>query len=270
MMNHRHIGTFAAQVALLAICLGVETSAQATPPTQDSATAPQTDASNASAERPVQLDRVIAIVNGDVLLESDVREELRLAVLQPISVPANQNTQVRAAQRLISRALILRQMREQHQIDYSVTDDEVRKSLDELRAEIPICKKMFCATAEGWQAFLKANDLTQQEVEDRWRQRLEILKFIDARFGTSIRISRQDIQKYYQTTVVPTFEKMKQSSPTLESTAPRIREILLQQQVNSLLRDWLKSLREQGSVQILDPAYGQTTSNSDEDDGGGA
>jgi hypothetical protein len=270
MMSRRHIGTFVTQVALLAICLSVKTSAQTSPPTPASATAPQTDASSESAEKPVQLDRVIAIVNGDVLLESDVREELRLAVLQPISVPANQNTQVRAAQRLISRALILRQMREQHQIDYSVTDDEVRKSLDELRAEIPVCKKMSCATTEGWQAFLKANGLTQQEVEDRWRQRLEILKFIDARFGTSIRISRQDIQKYYQTTVAPTFEKMKQSPPTLESTAPRIREILLQQQVNSLLRDWLQNLREQGSVQILDPAYGQSTGNSNEDDGGGA
>lgn len=270
MMNHRHIGIFATQVALLAIYLSVKTNAQTTPPTPASSAATQIDAASATAEKPVQLDRVIAIVNGDVLLESDVREEMRLAVLQPISVPANQNTQIRAAQRLISRALILRQMREQHQINYSVTDDEVRKSLDELRTEIPICKKMSCSTAEGWQAFLKANDLTQPEVDERWRQRLEILKFIDARFGSSIRISRQDIQKYYQSTVVPVFEKMKQPSPTLESTSPRIREILLQQQVNSLLRDWLKSLREQGSVQILDPAYGQTTSNSDEDDGGGA
>jgi hypothetical protein len=270
MMNYRHIGIFAAQVALLAICLSVKTYAQTTPPTSVPPAAPQTDAPSASAEKPVQLDRVIAIVNGDVLLESDVREELRLAVLQPISVPANQNTQVRAAQRLISRSLILRQMRDQHQIDYSVTDDEVRKSLDELRREIPICQKMSCATEEGWQAFLKANDLTQQEVEDRWRQRLEILKFIDARFGSSIRISRQDIQKYYQATVVPAFEKMKQPSPTLESTSPRIREVLLQQQVNSLLRDWLQNLREQGSVQILDPAYGQSTSSSDEEEGGGA
>jgi peptidyl-prolyl cis-trans isomerase SurA len=37
-----------------------------------------------------------------------------------------------------------------------------------------------------------------------------------------------------------------------------------------LLRDWLQNLREQGSVQILDPAYGQGTSSSDEDEGGGA
>jgi hypothetical protein len=211
---------------------------------------------------------VIAIVNGDVLLESDVREEMRVAVLQPITVPAGQNTEVNAAQRLIRRALILQQMRAQQTINYSVNDDEVKKSLAELRSQIPICRQIGCSTEEGWRAFLKANDLTEQEAEDRWRQRLEILKFVGVRFGAGIRVSRQDIRKYYQTTIVPAFEKLKEKPPTLESVTPRIDEILLQQQVNAMLRDWLQSLRGQGTVQILDPRYGQ--SSSDDEDGGGA
>jgi peptidyl-prolyl cis-trans isomerase SurA len=269
MRKRWNIRIIVTKAALLAVCLciGARVFAQSAAPPEPAAAA-QSDTT--STDKPVLLDRVIAIVNGDVLLESDVREEMRVAALQPITVPTSQNTKERAARRLITRALILRQMREQHQVNYSVTDDEVRKSLDELRADIPICRKMFCTTEEGWQAFLKTNDLTQQEVDEHWRQRLEILKFIDARFGSSIRIPRQDIQKYYQATVVPAFEKMKQPAPTLESASPRIREILLQQQVNSLLRDWLQSLREQGSVQILDPAYGKSTGNGDDDDGGGA
>jgi peptidyl-prolyl cis-trans isomerase SurA len=220
-----------------------------------------------SNDNPIVLDRVIAIVNGDVLLESDVREEMRIAVLQPIAVPAGQNTEVNAAHRLIRRALILQQMTLQRQIDYRVSDDEVKKSLAELRTQIPICRQIHCSTEQGWKDFLKANGITEQEAEDRWRQRLEILKFINARFGTGIRISRQDIQKYYEASVVPAFEKLKETPPTLQSVSPRIQEILLQQQVNSFLRDWLQSLREQGSVQILDPAYGQS-SGSDEDEGG--
>lgn len=225
-----------------------------------------------TSDKPIVLDRVIAIVNGEVLLESDVREEMRMAVLQPISVPANQNNDVRAARRLITRALILRQMQEQQQqINYAVTDDDVRKSLEELRAQLPACKKSQCSTSEGWQAFLNSYGLTEQEVNERWKQRLEILKYIDLRFGTSIRISRQDIQKYYQANLVPAFDKQKQKPPTLQSVSPRIREILLQQQVNSMLRDWLRSLREQGSVQILDPAYGKSSGNNDdEEEGGGA
>jgi len=261
MKQHEQSWRFAVGTALLA-CLCGASFAQAPE-------AAPTQTSQSSSEIPIVLDRVIAIVNGDVLLESDVREEMRIAVLQPITVPPNQNTDVNAAQRLIRRALILQQMRGQQQIEYSVSDDEVKKSLAELRTQIPICRQIGCSTEEGWRKFMKENGITKAEVEDRWRQRQEILKFINIRFGAGIRISRQDIQKYYQASVVPAFEKMKEKPPTLESTSERIREILVQQQVNSMLRDWLQSLRDQGSVQILDPRYGQS-SGSDEDEGGGA
>lgn len=259
MKRHRQSRKYAV-LAVMLFCLCAIASAQGTSTAAQTAT---------GSETPIVLDRVIAIVNGDVLLESDVRAEMRIAVLQPITVPAGQNTEVNAAQRVIRRALILQQMRSQQAIDYSVSDDEVKKSLAELRTQIPICRQIGCSTEEGWQAFLKANDITEQEAEQRWRQRLEILKFISVRFGAGIRVSRQDIRKYYQGTVVPAFEKMKEKPPTEESLTSRIQEILLQQQVNSLLRDWLQSLRSQGSVQILDPRYGQS-SDSDEDDGGGA
>jgi len=255
------------QIALAGFCLSATLVAQttATPPTA------KPDATAASSQKPVLLDHVVAIINGEVLLESDVQEEMRLAVLQPITVPAGQNTGLRAAQRLINRTLILSQMKEQQQIDYAVTDEELKKSLDDLKNQLPICGQLQCSSLEGWQKFLKANDLTEQEVNDRWRQRLEILKFIQMRFGSGIRIPRQDIEKYYKTNVVTAFDKMKQPPPPLANVSDRIREILLQQQVNSLLRDWLRSLREQGSVQILDSAYGKSiTSSDDEDSGGGA
>jgi hypothetical protein len=254
----------AAQIAF-AVCLSAELFAQAPQATSPAATAQM---QVGAAETPVVLDHVIAIINGDVLLESDVREEMRLSVLQPVTIPAGQNTTPRALQRLITRTLILRQMREQNQIDYSVTDDEVRKSLDELRGEIPLCGSMHCSTDEGWQAFLEKHGLTEEEVNERWRQRLEILRFIDARFGVSIRISRQDIQNYYEKRFLPVFEKTHQQAPPVDSVAPRIHEILLQQQVNAQLRDWLQSLREQGSVEILDPAYGQSSSGEDNSGGG--
>jgi hypothetical protein len=261
-MKHRRHWKTHLVYATLAVCLCGTMSAQA-PNTAGSS-------SPSAQPEPIVLDRVIAVINGDVLLESDVREEMRLAALQPITVRANQNNPVRAVQRLISRTLILRQMKGQQQINYSVTDDELKKSLMEVREQIPVCKTFDCATPEGWHNFLASNGLTEEEVEDRWRQRLEILKFIEARFGTSIRVTREDIQNYYQQSVVPVFQKEDQKAPTVDSVSPRIREILLQQQVNVQLREWLQSLREQGSVQILDPAYGQSTGPADEDTGGGA
>ncbi len=52
------------------------------------------------------LDHVVAVINGSVILESDVQEEIRYGVLQPFSVNPARNTPQRALQRLIDRALI--------------------------------------------------------------------------------------------------------------------------------------------------------------------
>jgi hypothetical protein len=43
------------------------------------------------------------------------------------------------------------------------------------------------------------------------------------------------------------------AAPAEASIADHIQEILLQQQVNKLLDDWLASLRAQGSVRIVKP-----------------
>jgi peptidyl-prolyl cis-trans isomerase SurA len=222
----------------------------------------------ADSSQPQVLDRVIAIINGDVLLESDVQEEMLLAAIQPISIQRGQNSPRRAAERLINRTLILQQMKDQQSIA-PVTDEEVQKSLDDLKKQIPTCAKYLCTTPQGWKAFLKDNNLTEQQVQDRWRQRQQILQFINVRFQAGIRISKSDIQNYYDKTLTAAFTKENVKPPSVESITPRIQEILLQQRVNVLLQDWLKSLRDQGSVQILDPAYGQTT-DQDDDTGGSA
>lgn len=203
----------------------------------------------------VELDHVVAVINGDVLLESDVEEEMHFAVLEPFSPNAGEDTRQDALHRLISRSLIVQQMRQQRQFKVNISDADVKKSLKDLKSHLPACAKYKCQTEEGWKAFLAANGLTEQEVVDHWTQRLAILRFIDLRFRTGIRISHESIAEYYQKTVIPTFEKQDESAPPLKDVSSRIQEVLLQQQVNGLLQDWLTSLRAEGSVQIVDPAY---------------
>lgn len=215
----------------------------------------------------VVLDRVVAIINGSVLLQSDVDDQMRFAALTPYSVPPGQNTPAKAAKRLISRTLVLQQMKEQQQFLTPITDEQVRKSLDELRKRLPACAN--CSTEQGWKHFLNEHGLTEAEVKQRWRQRLLILSYINLRFRSGIRITPEQVNTYYQKTLVPAFAKIHQTPPALATVSKRIKEILLQQQVNVLLNDWLTSLRDQGSVKILDPAYGQSSGKQNEDDTGG-
>ncbi len=214
------------------------------------------------------LDSVVAIVNGDVLLESDVEEEQRLESLQLL--PEGENTIVRAAQHLITRTLILQQMAAQQEAPPNITDAQVAKTVDDLRKDVPGCAAAHCESAAGWDAFLKARGLTADEVNQRWRQRLVILDYLNVRFRSGIRIPPADIEKYYTANMLPEFEKKHQKPPALKTLAPRIQEVLLQEQVSKQIDDWETTLRQEGSVQILVPAYGQSTNSDSDDTGSGA
>jgi peptidyl-prolyl cis-trans isomerase SurA len=217
----------------------------------------------------VVLDHVVAVINGSVILQSDVDEELRYAVLQPFSIGGNRNTPQRALQRLIDRDLILQQMKVSAPVD-PPTPEEVQQRIMELRLLIPECAQYHCGTDAGWDTFLAAKGLTENEVEKRWAQRMVILAFTQSRFGAGVHITPAEIEKYYTETLLPQLRERKaEPPPPLTAVSARIGDILLQQRVSGLLLEWLQSLKSEGSVSILDPAYGQVGTTGAGDESGG-
>jgi hypothetical protein len=216
----------------------------------------------------VLLDRVVAVINGAVILESDVLEEERFMQLQPYHSPGDGNAKQQALQHIINRVLILQQIKEQ-QNPVQVTDAELKAQLEDLRKYLPACAGAHCDTLAGREALLAAHGFTINQFEERWRQRMLVLKFIEQRFRAGIRISKPEIQTYYTTYFVPQFKKRNLTPPPLTEVSARIDEILLQQHVNGLLSEWLNSLKQEGSVAILDSQYGQIgRPASDEDNSG--
>lgn len=197
----------------------------------------------------VEVDRLVAIVNDDLILESDVDEERRLSVFQPFGDPVGAFSRGKAIQRLIDRELIQQQAKEQPQ--KPITDAEVAANLKDVRKDILGCKEYHCETEAGWERFLAANHFTQAELTQRWRERMETLQFIEERFRQGIRIPDADVQAYYTKTLLPQYAARHATAPKLDSISDRIREILLQQQVSGLLDDWLKTLRASGSVRMV-------------------
>jgi hypothetical protein len=251
--------------AVMAVVLGALLLARPAAHAQSAQEQPQPSDAQAAAPPPqppppplpgtVELDHVVAIVGSDVILQSDVWQEMRFSALEPIQVLPGQNTPDRALRRLINRTLIMQQMTEQNQT-LTTAAPEVKKAVEELHRVIPACEQKYhCASAQGWNAFLQANGLNEQQVEERWSQRMAIIRFIDVRFRSGIHVSQDQITAYYQKTLVPALDKNHQTVPPLDALAPRIREVLLQQQVSGLFQDWLLSLRDQGNVRIVDQTY---------------
>jgi hypothetical protein len=214
-------------------------------------------AQSSQADAPVTLDRVVAVVNERAILASDLSDEIRLSVLEPNARNSGNETPQAALQRLISRSLIRQQIREEDAQTIRPTADEVATRIADLRKNLPICLLENCTSDAGWSAFLMEHGLTQRRVELYMRARLEILRFIEMRFRQGIRIPQEDIQAYYDKTLLPQYPAG-EKAPPLAQVAPRIEEILLQERVSALFTGWLDNLRKQGEVEVLDPTLEAT------------
>jgi peptidyl-prolyl cis-trans isomerase SurA len=214
------------------------------------APAPVTNPVNTVGEG-VVLDRVVAVVNGDVILESDVDEERRFEEIQPYRKSEAELSRERMLERLIDRELILQQS--ESEPEDVITDQELDTQLLGLRKDIPDCKQYHCETDDGWQKYLANHGFTVEEFRQRWLMRMRLLKFIEVRFRSGIKITNAEISKFYETKMLPEYAERKVTPPKLDTISKRIEEVLLQQEVGALLVDWLKSLRAQGSVTIMTP-----------------
>ncbi len=207
------------------------------------------DSHKLPAERGEVVDRIVATVNGDLVLESDVEEEERFTRLYPYGGGEGKTLRDQATTRLIDRTLVLQQLAGFPQTP--VTDDQVAKDEEDLRKDLPACAHADCTSAGGWQKFLAQDGFTEEELRARIRQRIQVLHFIEQRFRSAVRISDHQVEDFYNKSMLPEYAKQKATAPPLDSVRDRISELLLQQQVSALLDDWLKALRESGRVRML-------------------
>lgn len=253
-MAQRQTSRNAISLLLLAsLCGGAFAGAQATSAKGSAADQPKVK-QEAAPQMPTvageMMDRVVAIVNGDLILDSDVDEERRFEAFQPYR-EAPEFSREKSIERLVNRQLILQQSKLQPEDPFS--DADVDKEIDNLKKDIPECKQYACETQQGWERFLAQHGFTPASLRDRWQLRMEVLRFVSARFKQGIRISDAEIKSYYEKQMLPEYEKKGVTPPALSTISDRIQEVLLEQQVSLLLNDWLKSLRAQGQVVVLHP-----------------
>ncbi len=245
------------QVGLLALLCVLGASAQTVAPKSAAQGKPDTNEQRSAdehklpAERGDVVDRIVAIVNGDLVLESDVEEEERFTKLYPYGTSDGKSLRDEAVTRLIDRSLIRQQ--ESGFPQAPVTDEQVNEEEQQLRKDLPACAHTDCSSDAGWKSFLGKQGFTEDELKERLRQRIGVLHFIEQRFRSGVRISDQEIEDYYNKTMLPEYARQHANAPPLDSVHDRIEEVLLQQRVSSLLDQWLKTLRDSGNVRMMQP-----------------
>ena len=191
------------------------------------------------------IDRIIATVNGHIILQSDWDDALCYEALLSNRSLAQFNDDDRRAvlDRLIDRELLREQMKSADFLH--ATDDEVGARIAEARKLYPQG-----STAEGWQGILARYQLSEKDLFAHIRQQIEMMRLVDARLRPAVEIDSKSVEAYYRDKFVPKLKEAGASSVPLTEVSGKIRELLTQEKVSELLVSWLQTLRSEGEVRI--------------------
>lgn len=203
----------------------------------------------AAAAQAQVVDRMVAVVNKRVILESELDQATRVEFLMQAKPIKSLTSADRTAvmERLIDRSLLDQQIVNPAMLDPA--PEELKSKIEELRQGIP-----GATTNENWKTILAGYGLAQQDVEEQLTSQFRILRFIDLRFRGLVRIDKKEIAAYYQDRFLPEVHKRNASEPQLSEVSDKIEQILAEQRIDELLNNWLKTLRAQAHIERMLPA----------------
>jgi hypothetical protein len=210
--------------------------------------------SAAGAPAPQVIDRIVATVNGRVILQSDWDEALCYeALLGNRSLAGFTDDDRRAVlDRLIDLELLREQMKSAE--FRHATDAEVAARIADARKQYP-----HPDSDDAWHSLLADYHLTEKDLYAHVQQQIDVMRLVDARLRPAVQIDSKSIEAYYRDQFVPKLKQAGASYVPLVEVSAKIRELLTQQKVSEMLVSWLQTLRSEGKVNVP----GVTSSSND-------
>jgi peptidyl-prolyl cis-trans isomerase SurA len=192
------------------------------------------------------IDRLVAVVNRQIITLGDVEQELRQQELDPFTgdrTAVGSSQQQKVAQELVVQRLIEQTlMREQIQQFPGLESDD-----EQVESQLAAAEKKI-----GGAEKLAEMKIDIQALRNRLRWQLQVMKFIDYRFRQFVVVDTKEIEAYYQNQFLPELQKRNASpAPALAEVEERIRKILTEEKLNAQVDEWLASLRKDAAIEIF-------------------
>jgi peptidyl-prolyl cis-trans isomerase SurA len=189
------------------------------------------------------VDRIVAKVNGHIILQSDWNDALRYEALLSGRTPGQFTEADRRAvlDRLIDQELLAEQMK-------SASFQHASES--EAAVEVAQARKLYpdAASDEGWKRLLDQFGVTEQSVLAHVQQQIDLMRLVDAHLRPAVQIDSKSIEAYYRDKFVPELKQSGAQDVPLADVSAKIRELLTQEKVNELMVSWLQTLRSESKV----------------------
>ena len=188
--------------------------------------------------QPVLQDKVLAVVDEDPILKTDLDRIIKLGFVQPKAGESGEAFRRRVLDELIEERLRF------HEIDrfgfQQVPVDEIEREVAKIRARF--------ADEASFQKALKEVGLDAKKLRQLVARQLLVLTYVDERLGPRVFVSLEDINRYYRDVLTPEMRRRGQPVPPVEDVREDIREVLKQQRLTQEIETWTQELRTRADV----------------------
>jgi parvulin-like peptidyl-prolyl isomerase len=183
------------------------------------------------------IDRIVARVDTDIILLSDVRALERYQQL----VDGKSESDAQVLDRLIDQ-WIVRNEADTAQFPHPAPD-AIDKGVERVQ-------KSF-TSPEEYESKKKEVGLTDADVSKMVASQMYLSNYLDSRFRPSVHVEPKDIQDFYDKAVIPRAQARGQEPPSLDAAKDVIREALIQSGIDEQANRWLAESRSRIGVEKM-------------------
>jgi hypothetical protein len=220
-------------IALGVACLALLLASRAL--AQSQAGAAVSAGSNAS--EPVPIDGIAVRIESDIITESEVQE---LAAYQKL-VDGTSQPRADIIAELIDQWIV------RGEASAAQYPQPPKADVDSALTEV---EKQF-GSAENFKQKCAAAGISEQAVRRILQRQIYLSRFLDFRFRPAAQVDSAQVQKYYDDALVPKLKAKGDKVPPLAAVEPEIREVLVQQDIDTLSQQWLNDTRSGLTIDIL-------------------
>ncbi|MEA2692874.1 MAG: peptidyl-prolyl cis-trans isomerase SurA [Acidobacteriota bacterium] len=183
-------------------------------------------------------DRVLAIVDEDLILDSDLLRIIALGLAQPNPGEADREFRRRVLAQLIDQRLRFHEIDRFgfEQVPAALVDQHVQEIRDRFKSADELDRR------------LKEVGLTPAGLRQLVSRQLMVLTYVDERLGPKVFVTLEDINAYYRDVLTPELEKQGKPVPMPDEVREQIREVLKQKLLNKEIDTWTEELRRNADI----------------------
>jgi len=182
------------------------------------------------------VDRIVARIEGDIILQSQVRE---LGAFQEL-VEGHAESDDKLLEELIEQWVVETEASASHFPEPA--QSEVDRELTRLKGQF--------SNPEKYASRLNELGLSADQARQLLSRQIYVERYVDYKFRPSVQIEPADIDSYYEKELLPELAKNKQPAPDRAAVEQQIREVLIQRGISGLTVKWLDDTKSRLKIEI--------------------